>query len=141
MLSSLRMNSTTNSKVKRIRKMPMIKLGIGRVRVKQPRVAAAQRPLCAQRRVRKRQLAVTLINLDLAAVLKLAEQNLVRQDPFDLVLNQSCHRPRTKGWIVTFVREPAPGSRRQAQEHLPIVELMIQFNDKFIDHSLDIFPA
>src|SRR6266542_141008 len=93
----------------------------------------------SRRAIRKNDLAFAFVDFDFTAVLQFAEQDFVGENPFDLILNQPRHRTRAESWVVAALRKPTPRAVSQLQENFSLIELLIKFDDKLVDHSLDIF--
>src|SRR5262245_6621451 len=68
--------------------------------------ASSRRNSDRKLRIGESEFFARLVHFDTAAVLQLAEQNLVRERALDLRLDQAGHRPRAEDRIITPRREP-----------------------------------
>src|SRR5581483_11599064 len=76
---------------------------------------------------------VLLVDLDLAAGLELAEEDLVGERPLDLVLDQPRHRARAEDRVVALARQPLARARRDRERDALLGELIVHFLDELVD--------
>src|SRR5262245_53895544 len=77
------------------------------------------------------------IDIDAAAALELAEEELVGERLLHLGLDEPRHRARAERGVVAARREPAPRRCRELDGDAPGRELGLQLGDEFVDHPLD----
>src|SRR3989442_412860 len=95
----------------------------------------------SRRAIRKNDLAFAFVDFDFTAVLQFAEQDFVGENSFDLILNQPRHWTRAESRVIAALSKPTARAVGQLQENFSLIELLIEFDDKLVDHSLDIFLA
>src|SRR5690242_9980560 len=71
-----------------------------------------------------------------AAVLQLAEQDLVGEPVADLRLNHARERPGAVDGIVSLAREVLPRVRQQGDRDPPLGELLLELDDELVDDRL-----
>ena len=73
-----------------------------------------------------------------AAILEVAEQDLVGQRFLDVLLDHARHRPRTHQLIVAIGDQPAARFVREFDRNVAVAEqLGLKFQHEFLDHLGD----